>query len=75
MEKPAKEELVAFIIIKATLWANEVFKDAKKAEEWMTNANDVFGGDSPLEVILMGRGSHVLNFLLERLGKKSGSAF
>jgi len=68
-------ESLLFIVVKATLWANELFGNAQKAEQWMTSANPVFSGDSPLQVILMGRSSHVLKFLEERLGRKSGTAF
>ncbi len=73
--KSVNMELVAFIIVKATLWANELFKDAKKAEQWLTSINPQFQGDSPLEVILRGDGSHVIRFLEERLSRRSGSAF
>ena len=75
MLQSTKMELTAFIIIKATLWANEVFKDAQKSEQWMTSVNSQFQGSSPLDVILRGEGSHVLKFLAKRLGRKPGASF
>ncbi|MDO8430267.1 MAG: hypothetical protein Q7S73_02795 [bacterium] len=75
VDKSSRAELLGFIIIKATLWANRLFKDEKKAEQWMTSVNSQFLGSSPLEVILRGNYSQVINFLEERLGRKSGAAF
>ena len=61
-------------LIKATILAQELFEDVKKAENWMMASNSYFG-HSPFEVILMGEGIHVLRFLEERLGRKPGAGF
>lgn len=50
-------------------------KEKNKATVWLMAPNDVFSGDSPFEVIMQGNGNHVVDFLLERSGKKAGAAF
>jgi uncharacterized protein (DUF2384 family) len=50
-------------------------KDAGKTRVWVMAPNDFFGDDSPFEVIMQGHGNQVVDFLLERAGKKAGAAF
>ena len=61
--------------LKAINLSKALFGD--KAIAWMLTPNEAFGGDAPMEILSDKDedGEQVINFLLEKLGKKEGSAF
>lgn len=50
-------------------------KARDKVVIWLMAPNSAFGGDSPFDVIIRGDGSHVIDFLNVRSGRKAGAAF
>ncbi|MBI5244522.1 MAG: DUF2384 domain-containing protein [Elusimicrobia bacterium] len=74
LEKALKKRILT--LVRALDLAYELLgKDEEKAAAWVMAPNDVFSDDSPFEVIMQGNGNHVIDFLLERAGKKAGAAF
>lgn len=50
-------------------------QDKNKTSLWLTTPNFILFGDTPLEVIMRDEGEHIISWLMERLGFKSGTAF
>ena len=74
LEKVLKKRII--MLVWATDLAYELLgQDTEKATVWVMAPNSAFGGDSPFEVILRGAGGPVVDFLLERSGRKAGAAF
>lgn len=74
IEKTLRKRVVTLV------WAMDLAfellgKEDDKTKVWLMAPNSAFGGDSPFEVIMRGDGNHVVDFLLERSGKKAGAAF
>lgn len=50
----------------------DLFKgDVDKASNWFQTSNPYFFDKSPFEIILLGEGYHIINFLETRLGRKA----
>lgn len=62
-------------LVKAILLAKELFGCDKKVQRWFMARTEVFCNMSPFEVIMEGKGKIVMDWLKERLGRKSGAAF
>ena len=74
LEKALRKRIIT--LVRALDLAYELLgKEEKKAAVWVMAPNDVFSEDSPFEVIMQGNGNEVVDFLLERSGKKAGAAF
>jgi hypothetical protein len=50
-------------------------KNKEKTLDWLTTPNTFLFGDSPLEVIMRDEGDAIINWLMEKLGRKPGYAF
>ena len=74
LEKAIKNRIVP--LVQAADLAYELLgRNSGKAIVWIMAPNSAFGGDSPFEVIMRGDGNTVVDFLLERSGKKAARAF
>jgi len=62
-------------LVKVVLLAKELFGCDKKVQQWFMTRTEVFCNMSPFEVIMEGRGIIIMDWLEERLGRKSGTAF
>lgn len=62
-------------IFKCTQLAIELHHfDIEKAYTWMITSNELFFGNKPYELCLIGSSDNLVQFLEERLGNSNGNA-
>ena len=70
LSKDFIEQFLVPIVISSD-HAVELFNgDLEEARRWVLTPNSYFFGKSPFNACLLGDGKHIIDFLVERLGKK-----
>ena len=62
-------------VVKQMIIVDYLAAKAGYTNRWIHTKNEVFSGDSPLELIITGNGSWVISWLELRLGLKEGALF
>ena len=67
-------EIIIPFVMSADL-AVQLWKDKKRAKNWIMTSNSYFFGKSPFEVAMNGDGKAVIQLLMQWLGRINGQAF
>lgn len=71
LSKDFIEQFLVPIVISSDLAVELFHGDLEEARRWVLTPNSYFFGKSPFNVCLLGDGKHIIDFLVERLGKKT----